>query len=109
MERAALRDGGACRERQWSAERSMTAYGASERVWTEERGMQCGGERACVCFVESDREETRDERDELRVAGGTTVGEWREVVCDLVCDCDLRDEWVLFGLGLIESGHWFVR
>ena len=38
------------------------------RVDRRERGMQCGGERACVCFVESDREETR-ERDELRVAG----------------------------------------
>ena len=62
MERAALRDGGAW-ETQWSAEKSMTAYSASERVWTEERGMQCGGERACVCFVESDREETRDERE----------------------------------------------
>ena len=64
-------------------------------------------ERACALWRAIERR--RETRDELRVAGGTTVGEWREVVCDLVCDCDLRDEWVLFGLGLIESGHWFVR
>ena len=62
-----------------------------------------------VLCGERSRGDARRERDELRVAGETTVGEWREVVCDLVCDCDLRDEWVLFGLGLIESGHWFVR
>ena len=39
------------------------------RVDRRERNAMWQRERACVCFVESDREETRDERDELRVAG----------------------------------------
>ena len=69
MERAALRDGGACRETQWSAERSMTAYGASERVWTEEREECNVAERACVLCGERSRGDARRERDELRVAG----------------------------------------
>ena len=63
MERAALRDGGACRETQWSAERSMTAYGASERVWTEERE-ECNvaeRERACALWRAIERRrETRE-------------------------------------------------
>ena len=63
MERAALRGGGACREKQWSAERSMTAYGASERVWTEERGMQCGGERERACALWRAIERRRETRE----------------------------------------------